>query len=100
MQQPINGLDEKLSAKAAPHPRNLDRCMSPCYLPATAFLYLALEGEGDGLRSLLGGNIKKTGLLLLLIATTGWAQSSAQGAADGHTSLEEAVVTTANFPTV
>src|SRR5260370_13620256 len=44
--------------------------------------------------------MKKTGLLLLLIATTGWAQSSAQGAAVDQTSPEGTVVTTASFPTV
>src|SRR6267378_1553353 len=57
MQQPINGLDEKLSAKPGQHPRNLDPCMSPCYLPATAFLYLAFDGEGTvcGLFSVVTG---------------------------------------------
>jgi hypothetical protein len=44
--------------------------------------------------------MKKTGLLLLLIATAGWGQSSAQGAAADQTSPEGTVVTSASFPTV
>src|SRR3979490_1486943 len=73
--------------------------MPPCYLPATAFLYLAFTGK-DRSRSLLGGNMKKTGLLLLLIATAGWGQSTAQGAAVDQTTPEGTIVTSASFPTV
>jgi len=44
--------------------------------------------------------MKKTGLLVLLIATAGWGQSSAQGPAIDQTTPEGTVATTANFPTV
>src|ERR1700724_1827850 len=44
--------------------------------------------------------MKKTGLLLLLIATAGWGQSSAQGAAVDQTTPDGTVVTSASFPTV
>src|ERR1700681_5077052 len=44
--------------------------------------------------------MKKTGLLLLLIATAGWGQSSAQGAAVDQTTPEGTVATSASFPTV
>ena len=44
--------------------------------------------------------MKKTGLLLLLIATAGWAQSSAPGAAVDQTTPEGTVATSASFPTV
>jgi len=44
--------------------------------------------------------MKKTELLLLLIATAGWGQSSAQSAAVDQTTPEGTVVTSASFPTV
>jgi hypothetical protein len=44
--------------------------------------------------------MKKTGLLLLFIATAGWGQSSAQGTAVDQATPEGTVVTSASFPTV
>ncbi len=44
--------------------------------------------------------MKKTGLLLLLIATAGWGQSSAEGAAADQATPQGTVVTSASFPTV
>jgi hypothetical protein len=44
--------------------------------------------------------MKKTGLLLLLIATAGWGQSGAQSLAADQAAPEGTVATTANFPTV
>jgi hypothetical protein len=49
--------------------------------------------------SLLGGNMKKTGLLVLLLATAAWAQSAADGSAASSASPEGTVLTSANFPT-
>jgi hypothetical protein len=43
--------------------------------------------------------MKKTGLLVLLIATAGWAQSAADGSAAGAPTPDGTVLTSANFPT-
>jgi hypothetical protein len=43
--------------------------------------------------------MKKTGLLVLLIATAAWAQSAADGNAAGSTTPDGTILTSANFPT-
>jgi hypothetical protein len=67
--------------QGAQHPRNLDPPLPACYLPAEAFLFwhLTFCGMGGGRVPFLpGGNMKKTGLFVLvlvsLLATAAWAQ--------------------------
>ena len=81
MQQWIDGEGEKLWLQGAQHPRNLDPPLPPCYLPFEALPFLAFGvfstwGGGHAV-VLSGGNMKKTGLLVLLLATASWAQSGA-----------------------
>jgi hypothetical protein len=49
--------------------------------------------------SLLGGNMKKIGLFVLLVASAAWAQSAADGASAAPTPVDGTILTTANFPT-
>jgi len=48
--------------------------------------------------SLLGGNMKKIGLLVLLATSAVWAQSAADGAAASPTTPERTILTSNNFP--
>src|SRR5579872_727079 len=59
----------------AQHPRNLDPPLPACYLPAEAFLFWHLTGEKPAMRTFSGGNMKKTGLFVVLLATASWAQA-------------------------
>ncbi len=49
--------------------------------------------------ALLGGNMKKIGLLVLLVASAAWAQSAADGTAAAPAAPDGTILTTANFPT-
>src|SRR3984885_6852749 len=49
--------------------------------------------------SLLGGNMKKIGLLLLLAAPAAWSQTSADAASADPVTPPGKVLTSANFPT-
>ena len=49
--------------------------------------------------SLLGGNMKKIGLLVLLVASAAWAQSATDGTPADSMTPSGTLVTTANFPT-
>src|SRR5271165_6649723 len=73
MQQRIEAKREKTRLRGALHPRNLDPPLPACYLPAEAFLFWHLTG-GRPRVVFSGGNMKKTGLFVLLLATAGWAQ--------------------------
>src|SRR5580658_5664228 len=113
MQQRIDGPSEKrgekrgkLTPRGAQHPRNLDPPLLACYLPAEAFIFWHLNREGDAEATCPGGNMKKTGLFVLFLATlfatllvTGaWAQSEADGnAADAP---QGTAPSTASFPTL
>ncbi len=48
--------------------------------------------------SLLGGNMKKIGLLVLLVASAAWAQSATDGAPASPTTPDGTIFTSANFP--
>ncbi len=48
--------------------------------------------------SLLGGNMKKIGLLILLVASAVWAQSAADGAPAAPVTPDGTMFTSANFP--
>src|SRR3954468_10346826 len=76
MQQGI-GNHSKKKLCSPQHPRNLDPPLLTCYLPAEAFPFWHLTMGRDAERSFSGGNMKKTSLLLLFLATTGWAQTAA-----------------------
>ena len=97
MQQRIDVWSEKLWLQGAQHPRNLDPPLPPCYLPFEAFLFWHLTGEGDAWWSFSGGNMKKTGLFVLLLATASWAQSGADATAEAPQGTSP---TPASFPTM
>src|SRR5579863_6049554 len=97
MQQAINIWPEKLRPRGAQHPRNLDPPLPACYLPAEAFLFWHLTMGKDARWRLLGGNMKKTGLLMLLLATAAWAQTGGDSASTD--APQGTVPSTASFPT-
>src|SRR5271163_3729216 len=91
--------------QGAQHPRNLDPPLPACYLPAEAFLFWHLTscGMGGGRRpSSPGGNMKKTGLFVLvlvsLLATAAWAQGGAD--AISGDAPQGTAPTSASFPTM
>src|ERR1700733_9358949 len=61
----------------------------------------SFDRRGNAWRSFSGGNMKKTGLLVVLLATACWAQSGDSG--DGAAAIAEVpqgtAPTTASFPT-
>jgi len=97
MQQRIRTSPQNLSPPKGPHPRNLDPPLPPCYLPTEAFLFWHLTSVGDRGLSSAGGNMKKTGLLILLLATAAWAQSGAD--VTPSEAPQGTVPTSASFPT-
>src|SRR4029077_13090830 len=76
MQQGINNSREKLLPRGPHHPRNLDPALPACYLAAEAFLFWHLTGERIAKAVFSGGKMKITGLLVLLLATAAWAQTT------------------------
>ena len=96
MQQRIRTRREKSLPQEGPHPRNLDPPLPPCYLPTEAFLFWHLTSVGDARLSSAGGNMKKIGLLMVLLATAAWAQS---GSDTPSTEAPQGTVpTTESFP--
>ena len=98
MQQRINNSREKLAAHE-PHPgvRNTLVTLTHPHPLVTfrlkPFFFWHLTRETDACTARSGGNMKKTGLLMLLLAAAAWAQTPADATAPQGTSP-----TTASFP--